>query len=160
MDSSIAPLAAQFLVGTRMVTAALAELDAAVLAARPGPHSNPVIWIAGHLTQFRARLAALLGEPIEAPWEPLFSTGCRVADSTVYPPAGDVLARWNELAPTVAARLDRVTAAELDGPPSRRAASTDGTLRGAIALFAFHEAYHIGQLGYLRKWLGKGSLFD
>jgi hypothetical protein len=160
MDPSIAPLAAQFHVATRLVTSALAELDDAALRARPGPQSNPVIWIAGHLTQFRARLAALLGHPAEVPWDALFATGSRVAESSAYPSAGEIMARWNALGPAVADGLAGVGAEALAAPPARRAPSTDGTLRGAIALFAFHEAYHVGQLGYLRKWLGKGSLFD
>ncbi len=39
-------------------------------------------------------------------------------------------------------------------PPRFRAPSTDGTL----FLFSFHEAYHVGQLGYLRRWLGHSPL--
>jgi hypothetical protein len=27
-----------------------------------------------------------------------------------------------------------------------------------VAFLAFHEAYHMGQLGYVRKWLGHSAL--
>jgi hypothetical protein len=28
------------------------------------------------------------------------------------------------------------------------------------AFFAYHEAYHIGQMAYVRKWLGYPGLVD
>jgi hypothetical protein len=34
----------------------------------------------------------------------------------------------------------------------------DGKVGGFIAFLAFHEAYHAGQVSYLRKWLGHGQL--
>ena len=38
------------------------------------------------------------------------------------------------------------------GPPS-----FDGKISGLVAFLAFHEAYHVGQVTYLRKWLGYGQ---
>ena len=29
-----------------------------------------------------------------------------------------------------------------------------------LAFAAMHEAYHVGQMGYLRKWLGLDPIFD
>jgi hypothetical protein len=48
----------------------------------------------------------------------------------------------------------------LVAPPPERVASPDGTLRGALALLAFHDGYHVGQLGFVRKWLGFSALLD
>jgi hypothetical protein len=41
-----------------------------------------------------------------------------------------------------------------------RVPSTDATLRGAIGYFSLHEAYHVGQMGYVRKWLGLSPIID
>jgi len=38
------------------------------------------------------------------------------------------------------------------GPPS-----FDGKISGLVAFLAFHETYHVGQVSYLRKWLGYGQ---
>jgi hypothetical protein len=35
------------------------------------------------------------------------------------------------------------------GPPS-----FDGKVSGLVAFLAFHETYHVGQVSYLKKWLG------
>jgi hypothetical protein len=29
-----------------------------------------------------------------------------------------------------------------------------------LAFAALHEAYHVGQMGFLRKWLGLDQIFD
>jgi len=36
-------------------------------------------------------------------------------------------------------------------------ASLDGTVGGSLALLCFHETFHVGQMSYLRKWLGYGQ---
>jgi hypothetical protein len=38
------------------------------------------------------------------------------------------------------------------GPPS-----FDGKISGTVAFYAFHDTYHVGQVSYLRKWLGYGQ---
>lgn len=35
--------------------------------------------------------------------------------------------------------------------------SFDKKLSGTVAFLAFHDAYHTGQVSFLRKWLGYGQ---
>jgi hypothetical protein len=160
MDQRIAPLAGQFTVGTNLVRRALAGVDEEALYRQPGPHSNPMLWVAGHLTQFRVRLVRVLGSERPVPWEQLFRTGSRLHEPSDYPRIAEIEAIWGELSEELGGRLEALTAAELDDTPRVRAPSTDGTLAGALALFAFHEGYHVGQLGYLRRWLDYSPLFE
>jgi hypothetical protein len=160
MHAAVRPLADQFYVTTNFLIKALGGLERDALLTRPGARSNPPIWIAGHLAQSRARLVNLLGGGRAIPWPGLFETGSRVVDLAIYPEAEAIVSIWRELASELDERLEMVDGAALEGNPPPRTASPDGTLRGAIALFAFHEGYHIGQLGFLRKWLGYGPLID
>jgi hypothetical protein len=160
MDDAVRPLADQFTVTGNFFIKALDGMDREALLTRPGARSNPPIWIAGHLTLHRARLLNLLGASHGFPWTGLFDTGSRITDLAVYPDASAIAELWRELSDDLNSRLDSMTATELasDAPP--RIASPDGTMRGVISLFAFHEGYHIGQLGFLRKWLGFTPLLD
>ena len=160
MDPVVQPLADQFRVVTNAYLKALDGLDREALLTRPGPRSNPALWVAGHLVQSRARLLTILGVQRELPWPELFRTGSTIVDPSAYPDVDAVIARWRELSDELMERLERIAPSELAGDAPPRIASPDGTLRGAIALFAFHEGYHVGQLGFLRKWLGGSSLFD
>jgi uncharacterized damage-inducible protein DinB len=53
-----------------------------------------------------------------------------------------------------------LTEEDLLAPPVARVPSTDATLRRAIGYFSLHEAYHVGQMGYVRKWLGRTPIID
>lgn len=160
MEPAVQALADQFRVVTNAYLKALDGMDHDALLTRPGVRSNPAIWVAGHLVQSRARLINVLGGARELPWPDLFRTGSTIVDPSAYPDAAAIVAQWRELTDDLMRRLESLGPAELarDAPP--RVASPDGTLRGALSLFAFHEGYHVGQLGFLRKWLGHSSLFD
>lgn len=58
------------------------------------------------------------------------------------------------------ARLEELTEAELSAPAPRSFAIPDRSVRGAITFLAYHEGYHIGQMAFLRKWLGFPGLVD
>jgi hypothetical protein len=160
MDPRIAPLAGQFEVATNLMRKALDGADTEVLLRRPGPDSNSMLWVAGHLTQFRCRIAHLLGSERPVPWKELFRTGSEKRAAADYPPIAEIAALWDDVSLELGRRMLELEAAELDAPLRVRMPSTDGTIAGALALFAFHEGYHIGQLGYLRRWHGLSPLLD
>jgi len=56
------------------------------------------------------------------------------------------------------ARLKVLTDEELSKPAPFPVPAGDKTQRGAIVFLNFHETYHIGQMAYLRKWLGYSQL--
>ena len=56
-------------------------------------------------------------------------------------------------------RLGTISAAS-PAPSPQWLRTLDGTLLGALSFAAMHEAYHVGQMGFLRKWLGLDPIFD
>jgi hypothetical protein len=160
MDATIAPLVESYRIGTGLYLKALHGLDRAALITRAGPRSNPIIWMAGHLVQFRCRVSSVVGAPMDVPWGALFATGhvVTVDDADQYPPIEEVTDIWRDVSARIFDRFAALSERELSAPPPLRVATPDGTIRGALALFGFHEAYHIGQMGYMRKWLGESPL--
>ena len=143
-----------------MYTKSLAGIEHEALLTRPGPRSNPLLWVAGHLTQARTRLLSAFGPPRQIPWSDLFATGSVIGDLRQYPSAGELEAVWRSASAELMRRLDACGEAELGAPSPEWLTSHDGTLRGGLGYVALHEAYHIGQMGFLRKWLGFDQLFD
>ena len=160
MHASIAPVAEQFRITTNLFIKAVSGIQAEEAMRRPGEQSNPLLWLAGHLTHFRTRLLRLLGVPRDFPWGDVFDTGARVGPAELYPTADELLSQWEELSELLMDRLASLSEADLAAPPSARVPSTDATLRGAIGYFSLHEAYHVGQMGYVRKWLGLSPIID
>lgn len=160
MHPSIGPVAEQFRITTNLFIKAMSGVSAPDAMRRPGPVSNPLLWLAGHVTQFRSRLLTLVGVPTDFPWEGIFDTGAKVGPPELYPEAEEIVALWEELSERLTTRLAALTQEELAAPPGLRVPSTDATLRGAIGYFSLHEAYHVGQMGYVRKWLGMTPIID
>ena len=160
MHASIGPVAEQFRITTNLFSKAMNGVDAEEAMRRPGELSNPLLWLAGHVTHFRTRLVTLVGVPHAFPWGSLFDTGAKVGPASIYPRPQEIVAVWEELSDILAQRLTVLTETDLAAPPASRVPTTDATLRGAIGYFSLHEAYHVGQMGYVRKWLGLTPIID
>lgn len=160
MHASIGPVAEQVRITTNLFLRAMNGVPPEMAMRRPGPQSNPLLWLAGHLTHFRSRLLTLLGVPRDFPWGRMFDTGAQVGPAEQYPKPEELVAMWEELSTLLMERLGTLTDADLSMPPAARVPSTDATVRGAIGFFALHEAYHVGQMGYVRKWLGMSAIID
>ena len=160
MHESIGQVAEQFRITTNLFIKAMSGVEAQKAMMRPGPVSNPLLWLAGHLTHFRSRLLTLVGVPRDFPWGNIFDTGAKVGPAETYPTPEEIVAVWEEISELLMQRLDALTKEDLDAPPSARVPSTDASLRGAIGYFSLHEGYHVGQMGYVRKWLGMTPIID
>ena len=160
MHASIWTVGEQFRITTNLYIKAMGGVEKDVAMRRPGPVSNPLLWMAGHVTHFRSRLLTLLGVPREYPWGSVFDTGAKVGPADMYPSPEELVALWEEQSELLMDRLAALTEADLQAPPMARVPSTDATLRGAIGYFSLHEAYHVGQMGYVRKWLGLTPIID
>jgi len=160
MHASIGQVAEQFRITTNLFIKAMSGVDADEAMRRPGPVSNPLLWMAGHVTHFRTRLLTLLGVPRDFPWGSMFDTGATLGAPGKYPRPDEIVAMWEELSELLVDRLGTLTEEDLAAPPAARVPSTDATLRGAIGYFSLHEAYHVGQMGYVRKWLGMSPIID
>ena len=160
VEPRLAPVAHQFRDTTHFYKRALDGVSREALLTRPGPRSNPLIWVAGHLVQQRTRLLGALGPARQIPWDDLFGTGSMIGDLQHYPGIGELDAVWRSATEELLRRLETIDASSLAAPSPGWLRTQDGTLLGALAFAAMHEAYHVGQMGFLRKWLGLDPIFD
>ncbi|HEV2349641.1 MAG TPA: DinB family protein [Terriglobia bacterium] len=125
---------------------------------KPGKDSNHLLWVAGHVTFSRGQIVNTLGTPWTDPWAGLFAGGTKPAEQNSYPDPVEIARVWDEVSEKLAAALEAATPEALAKPaPAGRAPQFDGLVSGKIAFLSLHEAYHMGQMGFLRKWLGYGQ---
>lgn len=158
MDSAIEHVLGLMDVVDNLYAKALHGLDPTDLTRTPSQGSNPMVWMAGHLAQSRVRLARLLGVDHEVPWPSLFQKGAPAPASAEYPALAEIRHAWDAAGRALRTRLHAMNEAELRGDLQVRIPSTDGTLRGAIVFALFHEGYHVGQMGYVRRTLGREGI--
>ncbi|HEX6981697.1 MAG TPA: DinB family protein [Balneolaceae bacterium] len=118
---------------------------------------NHVKYIAGHLLNSQYGLGVMTGINPEVKWNDLFSVmGLSEAkDEIEYPDIEEIKTEWNEMHEEIRKGLEKLTPEVLcTKPPSPfdRVADSIGEL---WAFINHHQAYHIGQIGILRRGFGK-----
>ena len=158
VDPKIELTSQLFAVSEQLVAMATDGLTREEALRSPEGGPNPIIWTFGHITNTRHAILSMLGQPQEVQWKQLFGKGAQVRPDTDYPAIEEIQVAWDEVSPKLRERLATVTAEELAAASPRKFRIADDTLAGAVAYLGYHEAYHVGQMAYVRKWLGKGSL--
>ena len=158
MDPAIKTLIPLFKANDFLFGGALEGIPTDDLHKRPHDNSNPLIWIAGHAMTSRASLARLVGVRLENPWANIFARGATVDENVSYPDISEITALWKNVTDQLLPRLEELTDEELEAESRFPLPTSDKTKRGAIFFLNLHETYHIGQMAYLRKWLGHSQL--
>ena len=118
--------------------------------------SNHLLWIVGHMLVARANVPKMMGESWSAPWEKLFVRGAQRVSPDQYPSPAEIRKAWEEVSEKMSTAFATKTDV-LTSPAKQGAPTLDGTMAGTVGFLCLHETYHVGQLGYLHKWLGCGQ---
>ena len=121
---------------------------------RPNDSSNHLLWIAGHVIWARGLAIGFLGSEWSRPWLPLFARGAKLDASAGYPSPEEAALAWQEVSGRLAEAMEGATEETLSKPSPEGIPSADGKIGGLIGFLAYHETYHVGQVAYLRSWLG------
>jgi len=92
------------------------------------------------------------------PWLGLYARGSKVMEAAEYPSLDEVLLGWKEVSAALTEALDTAPAEAMALAAPEKSPSFDGTMGGMVGFLAYHEAYHVGQLAYLRRWLGHDGI--
>ena len=156
MNTDFLNIAGIFRINTDLFKKTIQGIPSARLLARPADDSNHLLWIAGHVVVHRARVLKLLGQAWSAPWEQLFVRGAKLAEDGLYPGIDEVGQVWDDVSGRLAITLVDASPEALAAPVSK-GMTLDGKISGQISFLALHASYHVGQMAYLRKWLGFGQ---
>jgi uncharacterized damage-inducible protein DinB len=154
---AIEPVALIFKLNNDMVARALADLTDEECWRHPSEGSNPLMWLVGHATISRAQLLRALGHGYDHGLGSVFDRGQPPGVSSAYPARQSIEKAWHDTRGRMREAFAGLTDERLAAAPFRSFPGVTNTA-GLIAFFAFHESYHVGQMGYLRKMLGHAGL--
>jgi uncharacterized damage-inducible protein DinB len=125
----------------------------------PRPGGNRLNWVLGHLLSVYAGFLPLLKQ------EPVIGAAALQRFARGAPPLKDsaealdferLRAAWNQASDRVDAGLASLDPEILDRPfPNSPSGNPDETVRSLITTVMFHQAYHAGQTGVLRRIAGR-----
>jgi uncharacterized damage-inducible protein DinB len=153
MHDQVVPLHNILKINTGLFTNCLDGIDDRHAAQRPNERTNNIVFIAAHLVEARYFLATQLQVAAPMPFDGKLSGAKTIADIDDFPSLGEVTASWDEISDKLSSRFETLTSEELGNTSEQTFPGDDRTMLGAIAFLLQHEAYHIGQLAFIRKFL-------
>jgi hypothetical protein len=157
METDFKNIAGMFKTNTDIVNRAIAGVEPDHWFKTPGDDSNHLTWVLGHLIVHRGQTLKTLGVDWDKTWSELFAPGSeRLADAQ-YPSVEELRSAWQEVSGQLSAALKSPPEGVMTREAPKDSLSFDGKMSGIVAFYAFHDTYHVGQVSFLRKWLGYGQ---
>lgn len=153
MHDQVAPLHNILRINTGLFANCLDGIDDTHATYRLNQRTNNIVFIAAHLVEARHFLASQLQVAAPTPFDGKLSGAKTIADLNEFPTIAEVAASWEEISEKLASRFETLTGEELAKASAQIFPGDDRTILGAIAFLLQHEAYHIGQLAFIRKFL-------
>lgn len=126
---------------------------------KPETGGNCLHWVMGHLLHVYDQMLPGMGQDavMETGATDRFKQGApALKDSEITMDVAVMMAAWDEAAKRVDAGLAELTAERLDAKvPFSPSNNPNETLRTLLTTLFFHQAYHAGQAGLLRRMVGK-----
>jgi uncharacterized damage-inducible protein DinB len=118
----------------------------------PPGGGNSLNWVLGHIVASRNDILKLLGEPpcwSEDEAAPYLRGSAGMSDPAAARPLPEIADALERSHAAIHSKLEKMSADDLAKPTAK------GTVGADLAFFQFHESYHAGQIGLLRRSLGK-----
>lgn len=126
---------------------------------QPQPEGNCLNWVVGHLVHIYDSILPMLGrDPVmEAERTKRYERGSApLREGNEAVGTAELMTAWDEAAKRIDAGLAELTTDRLDDKaPFSPSNNPNETVRTLLTTVFFHQAYHAGQTGLLRRIAGK-----
>jgi hypothetical protein len=126
---------------------------------QPRPAGNCLNWVLGHLLCIYDRALPLVGQTplMDGDGFKRYDRGSSpLTDGATAMELADLMTAWDEAARRIDAGLAALTPETLDAPaPFSPSGDRNETVGSLLNTVFFHQAYHAGQTGILRRIAGK-----
>jgi uncharacterized damage-inducible protein DinB len=127
---------------------------------QPLPAGNCLNWVMGHLVHIDQRILRRLDQPAVISPDSLdrYKRGSSpLTDPSAAIPFPTLVEAWTASAPAIDAGLAALTPTALASPVGPTPANNNptDTISNLLTFLMFHQAYHAGQTGVLRRLAGK-----
>jgi uncharacterized damage-inducible protein DinB len=150
-------LAYQFGLTSYVLERNLSELSEQESLINPEQGGNCLNWVLGHITRSRNQALGVLGTKPLYPAEDFRAySGEEPFDLESALPLEELKRRCKALQEPLVKAISAMQSDAMDKPaPFSPTGNPDETMGSLLAAFAFHEAYHVGQTGILRRVAGR-----
>jgi uncharacterized damage-inducible protein DinB len=153
MDGSAKTLAGLYGMTEFMIPMVLDDLSDDEACARPRGEGGPsIVWTIGHLLSYRIFMLKRFGSELDDPYAEKFRDA-PATDGSDYPSMAELRAAWEAVSGDFMDAVSSLSEEQLDAP-LEDGWHEEQVLRDQVVFFAWHEGYHMGAIGQVRKALG------
>lgn len=120
---------------------------------RPNRRTNSIIFISLHILDARCFILTQIGSPTKNPFAKYVDWAKTIDEIKIYPKLKKVLSEWKRIDKIFVKELYRISAGKLNSDQQFEFPGGKKIIN-MISFLAEHEAYHIGQISFIRKYLG------
>jgi uncharacterized damage-inducible protein DinB len=158
-SDALAGLGRRYAFNERVLAAASEGFSDADWARAPGPHGgNCAHWLLAHLVRTRRELLRALGEEAaREAWEGGYGRGSASVLHAETPAPAALAGEFARQGARLAERLATLSPEHADRPFLYPLPDGGRSLADGAHFLYFHETYHLGQIGLLRRIAGKAG---
>jgi uncharacterized damage-inducible protein DinB len=153
MEPTIAVLSDMLRLNTKLFRNCLEGMSDEQARVRPSGRTNNAAFVAAHLADSRYYTLRALGAERPNPLASYLEGVRGIEGMTRWPGLDEIQSAWTDASRALRARLEALTAADLDGPSAARFPAP-WSMREALVFMVQHDSYHVGQLSLLRSHAG------
>lgn len=154
MNPVLTTLKQMFKTNNFIMSKGIDDLSDEEILTRPNKDTNSLLYILGHLVTYRYQICKALGVEIEHNYDTLFDYGGKITDNTKFPTVATLKDDWAHITDKLYSAIDNATDEILQKEIPNKQPIGEKNILGAVSFLAFHESYHIGQVAFIRKYLG------
>jgi uncharacterized damage-inducible protein DinB len=160
MDALARPIIALYGLSNGILGTGISDLSDENARARSRGGAGPSItWTIGHLCHYKIKVLELLGgRSRENPFSSTFEHAA-ATDGAGYPPLAELAASFSELNSEVCTALAS-SADRLEAAMPGVGLHSEKRIIDTVLFLAWHEAYHIGAIGAIRREQGRKGIAD
>jgi uncharacterized damage-inducible protein DinB len=158
MDARLTPLAMILDLNTDLLLNCLEGLSESEARQQLSGGGNSVAFLAAHLTDSRHFLTSRLGRPFPNPLARYLADAKSIDEIRSWATLDQVRTAWIGISSHLQATLESLSGEELDRPSVHRFSVPDNSALGMISFLTQHDSYHVGQVGFIRRQLGKPAM--
>jgi hypothetical protein len=159
MDALIRPIIALQGVSNGILATSISDLTDQNAKARSRSGAGPSIaWTIGHLCHYKIKMLGLLGQLRENPFAAQFEH-TPASDGSGYPSLSDLASSFSALNEDLCAALAS-SGDRLEAPMPGSGPHDEKRILNTILFLTWHEAYHIGAIGAIRRDQGRKAIAE
>ncbi len=154
MHSSLKPLETILVLNTRLIKNAVDEIDDELAEKRISQNTNSIKFLLCHIVDARFFLAGIMGLSEICPFKDIFDKVQKIEEFNQYPPMDSLMNSFENITSKISVQFIKLDNEAILKQLTNKFPIEDRTVLGGITFLLEHESYHIGQIGFIRKYFG------